>query len=203
MSLVNSYDPHLLNEKDLLRESHRRSAKAEGEWKTSRALLQRLPGGDGTRSLTHKSGHAAVALAPAGWEVGIDLECIRARQVSRLAGWMASEDEAVALAALPSESALRHFYRLWTFKEAMIKARGQDFPADLRANTLQHDVASGQWRIETTGRQGWSLRLYEAAPGWVLSVVWRAPAGERADVAWHIASDAPASPFTLSVACEG
>lgn len=153
-------------------------------------------------SISHKLGHAIVASAPPGWQIGIDLEQLRARDVLRLADWMASEAEAAALAALSSKQALRHFYRLWTFKEAMIKARGQDFPADLKTNTLTIDAASGQWRIQTPGSRAWSLRQFEAEPGWLVSVVWRAPAGESADTVWHLESDVPATPFVSTLACD-
>ena len=153
-------------------------------------------------SISHKLGHAVVASAPPDWQIGIDLEQMRARDVVRLSDWMASDAEAAALAALPSEQALQHFYRLWTFKEAMIKARGQDFPADLKTNTLTMDAASGQWRMHTPGSRAWSLRQFEAAPGWLVSVVWRAPAGESADTVWHLESDVPATPFVLTLACD-
>jgi len=153
-------------------------------------------------SISHKLGHAVVASAPLGWQIGIDLEQVCARDVVRLSDWMASNAEAAALAALPSEQALQHFYRLWTFKEAMIKARGQDFPADLKTNTLTMDAASGQWRMHTPGSRAWSLRQFEAAPGWLVSVVWRAPAGESADTVWHLESDVPATPFVLTLACD-
>lgn len=153
-------------------------------------------------SLSHKLGHVAAVIAPEGWQVGIDLERIRHRDVARLSSWMASETEADALTGMPVDQALRHFYRLWTFKEAMIKARVLDFPADLKTNTLQFDAVSGQWRIDASGERCWALRLFECEPGWVLSVVWRAPPGERAEVAWHLVSDAPASPFELAIACD-
>lgn len=153
-------------------------------------------------SLSHKLDQVAAVIAPEGWQVGIDLERIRHRDVARLASWMASEGEADALTGMPEDLALRHFYRLWTFKEAMIKARSQDFPADLKTNILRIDAVSGQWRIDASGEQGWALRLFECEPGWVLAVVWRAPPGELADVAWHLVSDAPASPFELALACD-
>jgi hypothetical protein len=35
-----------------------------------------------------------------------------------------------------------------------------------------------------------------------LSVVWRPPAGQRADVAWHIESDPPAEDFRLCASCD-
>lgn len=153
-------------------------------------------------SISHKLGHAVVASAPPGWRIGIDLEQVRARDVLPLSDWMASDAEAAALAALPPEQALRHFYRLWTFKEAMIKARGQDFPADLKTNTLTIDAASGQWCMQTPGSVAWSLRQFEAEPGWLMSVVWRAPAGESADIFWRLESDAPATPFVSTLACD-
>jgi len=158
--------------------------------------------GERAVSISHKLGHAVVVSAPPGWQIGIDLEQMRARDLVRLSDWMAADTEAAVLAALPPDQALRHFYRLWTFKEAMIKARGQDFPADLKTNTLTMDAASGQWCMQTPGSRAWSLRQFEAEPGWLVSVVWRAPTGEPADTAWHLESDAPATPFVLTLACD-
>ncbi|WP_187394950.1 4'-phosphopantetheinyl transferase family protein [Pigmentiphaga aceris] len=148
-----------------------------------------------------------MATAPSGWQLGVDLEQIRPRDVEALSTWMASDVEAAALAQLPPDLALRHFYRLWTFKEAMVKARAQDFPADLKRNTLTMEAGSGRWCIGTApdmfeGRD-WALRMFEAEPGWLLSVVWKAPPGTSADISWHIESDAPATPFALVAACDG
>ena len=158
---------------------------------------------DKTRSLSHKLDRVVAVSAPDGWQVGIDLEQIRPRDVTRLSAWMASEPEAAASRRLPAALALRHFYRLWTFKEAMIKARSQDFPADLKTNALLEDPDSGAWQIHAAGSEGWSVRVFESGDDWMLTVVWRAPGAESADVAWELVSDAPAQPFALTVAVDG
>lgn len=198
-ALVNRYDPALLRDIDLPRASATRSSVAEGEWRASRALMQRLPAHPLSTSLSHKLGHVVLACAPAGWQVGVDLEQLRPRDTLRLADWMASPLEIAALADMPPDAALRHFYRLWTVKEAMIKARGLDFPADMKRNTLVQDRATGSWRLDADGQEDWSVRVFEAEPGWVLAVVWRAPEGRQADIDWEIVSDAPEGSFQLAV----
>jgi 4'-phosphopantetheinyl transferase len=199
--LVNRYDGGLLRNVDEPRAHLRRSKSAENEWMCSRALLQLIPTAHAV-SLSHKLGHAVVAAAPSDWRIGIDLERSKPRDVARLSAWMATPCEAAALAGLAPALALRHFYRLWTFKEAMIKARGQDFPSDLKANELLEDPATGRWRIRTSDSGQWCLRVFEAAPDWVISVVWQAPGGESADLSWHLESDAPDEPFRMVLACE-
>jgi 4'-phosphopantetheinyl transferase len=201
-SLVNRYNPALLRPADLARQMHARAPRAEMEWRASRVLLQAIPV-DRIVTITHKDGYAAVATAPPGWQVGVDLEMVRTRDIARLAPWMAADHESEALRALAPEAALQHFYRLWTFKEAMIKARSQQFPVDMTCNALSFDQIAGKWSICTPGQTGWSARVFEALPHWVLSVVWRPPARQRADVAWHIESDAPEGDFRLCASCDG
>ncbi|CAM3562475.1 4'-phosphopantetheinyl transferase domain-containing protein [Bordetella sputigena] len=202
-ALAGWYRADLLHGADRPRAETARSARAELDWRVSRAVLQQaLAAGAGADaaghahveaasraapeaagfamsaapavSISHSRGHALVATAPAGWRIGVDLEAIRPRDTARLAPWCCAEDEARALASCETDAErLRAFYALWTIKESFVKAAGLAFPADMRTVGL-----AGAGRPWT----GWRLR----APGvgwsawsaviddvWLASVVWR------------------------------
>lgn len=205
---------------DQARDRSRFSARREAEWRVSRALLQASPEPAGVHSLSHRRGHAVVARAPEGWRLGVDLEHIRPRRVHELAQWCCTDDERTELAGLPDSEALRHFYRLWTCKEALIKAWGLDFPSGLRAcgltpasppvqtGTLQgpHRPASPSWRLalyEPGPRaRPWRLVVYESSD-WICSVLVSPPDERDPDravsVRWagqaNERPDRPVTPF--------
>lgn len=87
-------------------------------------------------SLTHCNGMAACAVAPTdGWAVGVDAESL-ARRASplALAERFFAADEAAELAALENENDRRaSFLRLWTLKEALVKASGTGIAGSLQA----------------------------------------------------------------------
>ena len=175
------YEASRLSPEDRARAALPRGARALLDWRVSRALKQRwLPACPGavhtgaaltgaTHSLSHSAGHACLALAPAGGRLGVDIERLRPRRLDAAASWAFSESERGWLAGLPPDRALRTFYALWTLKEALIKAGGLDFPADLRRVGLDGDGAlrapEGGWRAATLWRAG----------GWVVTVAWEVP----------------------------
>lgn len=75
----------------------------------------------GTISISHSAGYIAVIINPNKTAVGVDVEHIKARNTPR---------EVLSLICLPHEMAwydekpcLERFYRIWTAKEAIIKAQ--------------------------------------------------------------------------------
>ena len=70
--------------------------------------------------------------------IGVDLERIRPRDLAALLPQFAHPDE-IAWWHAQSDPAIA-FYRLWTLKEALLKAGGLDFPADLRRVGLMCDA---------------------------------------------------------------
>jgi 4'-phosphopantetheinyl transferase len=201
-ALAAQYRADLLHGADRRRAEMARSARAELDWRVSRALLQQAlaagvdadaagyaQAGLGPRaagsslpatpalSISHSRGHALVATAPAGWRIGVDLEAIRPRDTARLAPWCCAEDEARALASCGTDAErLRAFYTLWTIKESFIKAAGLAFPADMRAVGL---AGTGRpwpgWRLRAPGA-GWGAWSAIIDDAWAVSVVWRPPA---------------------------
>lgn len=116
--------------------------------------------------------------APSGWKVGIDLEAIRPRDVDALAGWVCCAAEREALAMLEPDARQLHFYRLWTLKEAFIKAAGLDFPADMASVGLA-PAHEGMALRAPAG--GWEACSYRLGSNWMASVVWQRPQGAAGD----------------------
>jgi len=75
-------------------------------------------------NLSHTKGLLACAITEAG-AVGIDVETLeRKSDLEKLARRFFSPLESKALLALPVEQRRERFFRIWTLKEAYIKARG-------------------------------------------------------------------------------
>lgn len=88
-----------------------------------------IAGGAPAISVSHSRTHAAVALAPCGVAVGIDIETPR-EQLRRVAPRVLSPDELAACADGDMDALLR----AWTLKEALYKAArvaGADFRRDI------------------------------------------------------------------------
>ncbi|WP_143277403.1 4'-phosphopantetheinyl transferase family protein [Bordetella genomosp. 9] len=212
--LAAQYRADLLQSADRQRAQMTRSARAERDWRVSRALLQQVSAGSAgasdsdkaapvSRSLSHSGGHAVVATAPAGWQVGVDLEALRPRDTARLAPWCCSVEEAGALAGSAADAdRLRAFYLLWTLKESFIKAAGLAFPADMRGVGLTGaGLPWNGWRLRAPGA-GWRAWSAIVDDAWMVSVAWRAPdtaeASEASDAsAAQAPPDAGAGPVPL------
>jgi 4'-phosphopantetheinyl transferase len=83
-------------------------------------------------NLSHSNGLALCALAW-NWEVGVDLEYIRpVPTAEQLAQRFFSSREHALIKALPAHDQPRAFFRLWTFKEAYLKATGKGLTHLLR-----------------------------------------------------------------------
>jgi 4'-phosphopantetheinyl transferase len=91
-------------------------------------------------NVSHTDGLAVVAVALER-EVGVDVERIRAgTETGAVAERVLGAGEAAALRALPEQRRAEAFYRLWTRREAHVKARGDGLaPAT--------DRDSGRWRL--------------------------------------------------------
>lgn len=86
-------------------------------------------------SLSHSRGRIALAISNAG-PCGIDLEHQRPRaNLLALAEQWFHPDESRLLASLTGQEQLTTFYRLWTLKEALVKATGSSVFSGILAAT--------------------------------------------------------------------
>ena len=124
-------------------------------------------------NLSHSGELALVAISEAA-EVGVDIEHIRPiRDPFALAKRFFTPGEQNELSAVPPEQQLNCFFRLWTQKEALLKATGQG-------------IANGLHRFEVTSREGGGLVAVDgraaAEFGWsLLNWTLGAPASVVAD----------------------
>ena len=126
------------------------------------------------------SGERFVVAAAVGMEPGVDIERVRTRRsLSRLARRFFSPAEQEEVAAAPDP---RHaFYRVWTRKEAVIKADGRGVAIGLD----RFDVNAGEppallharWAGAAPDEAArWSLHSLDAVPGYVAALAVRSPA---------------------------
>jgi 4'-phosphopantetheinyl transferase len=107
-------------------------------------------------------------------EVGIDVEAVDpSREVSRLAARYFSPAEADALAALPEGERGAAFHRIWTRKEAWLKARG--FGLALALDSFEMSHAPGDARLLATRPDPaeaarWELHDLDIGPGHAAAV---------------------------------
>lgn len=175
-----------LSPEDARRQPARARPKARADWEVSRVALHaaRLgPPTAGEMSLSHSHGHALCGKAPAGWAVGVDLERTRPRDFISLAGWVCSDHETRALAAMAGQAQSDFFYQLWTLKEAFIKAAGLDFPADMSKVGLVRD-AQGAWRLRAPPG-AWRAASWKVGADWMASMVWSAPDRDATYPRWQ------------------
>ncbi|MDO5102375.1 MAG: 4'-phosphopantetheinyl transferase superfamily protein [Lautropia sp.] len=122
-------------------------------------------------SLSHSQGHAVLASANFPTKLGVDLEAVRLRDYRRMLPFFVSPDEDEWWQQQPDPGLA--FYRLWTIKEALLKAQGLSFPADLPKVGLRRDddCASGL-RLEAPGSCRWQGTSAVLDGRWLLSCVW-------------------------------
>ena len=120
-----------------------------------------------------KSKFAALLCAPQPLTAGVDIEFIRPRDFKALSALVCTQEEQDYLetANWPSET----FYRLWCFKEALIKAANLDFPSDMKSVGYVFD--SGQPVGLRAGKQtDWHGTSAILADTMALACVWQGKA---------------------------
>ncbi len=116
-----------------------------------------------------------VVVAMASEEIGVDVEGLRPLpNPDRLARRICTPDELEQLDALTEEEAAAALLRLWTYKEAALKAVGLGLPGGLR--NVDVDLRPGksaQLRRLCEHRNGWSLLTADVDPDLLCSIVVR------------------------------
>ena len=135
-------------------------------------------------NVSHSGRHGLIALASEG-RVGVDVE-ERApkRSLETLIEAAMGPEEQAELAALRGADKLRLFYRLWTLKEALIKALGTGFSTDVSQFQVPPGMRSGDavgtfrfphlrsvvWGLEEIGNEEFAAALaYELPSGAALA----------------------------------
>jgi 4'-phosphopantetheinyl transferase len=132
-----------------------------------------LPDDDLSFSVSHSRSLLCCALTN-GADIGVDVERMRLVDYSTIAvRFLAPEEEAELRRADSMGEGLERFFRLWTLKEALIKAVGGTVPSSLRAFAVtSNGRAPALVRID--GRSGeraaWSLGHFQLAGGHVGAV---------------------------------
>lgn len=128
---------------------------------------------------SHSGGRALVAIARSV-QPGIDLEHrLRrgARDVLALAQRFFAPREALALGAMPPEQRGLAFLRLWTIKEAALKAEGRGLAYGLHRVVVDLGTATPTLSlVGDTSQAAWWVRELSIGPDWVAAVAWRGPA---------------------------
>lgn len=144
-------------------------------------------------NLSH-AGELTVLAVSDGVAVGVDVEeVVPDRATLALAETVFSQAELAALVALPAPSRTAAFYRCWTRKEAVIKARGLGFSADLRA----FDVSLGE---DEAPRVSATRPDAAEAARWTLAAL---PVGEGYEAALAVATGATALTVPVALTVHG
>jgi len=137
-------------------------------------------------NVAHSAGMVALAVGRVPL-IGIDVEPFDRRVPVHLAPRYFSEREVAALQALPPEEQPRRFLRLWTLKEAYLKAVGKGLSGGLDSMTFTFE-AGGGIGFEHGGdpeADRWRFREFDPG-GFLLALAYKdSAAGAAADVHWR------------------
>ena len=160
----------------LRRTLSRYAPRAPTDWRFVEGPHGRLAIADGEPgfdfNVTHTPGLAAVAIARA--QVGVDAESTERQVPLEIASRYFSASEVARLARMEHARACREFLRLWTLKEAYLKARGTGLSVPL------------------------SHMSFEATEGQVTA--WFDPVLAEDEARWQFVSTAPTAAHLLAVA---
>lgn len=165
-SCADLYRAELLDTPDKKRVAQNPALEERTDWKVSRYLKQQavLP----VLSLSHSKGSAAVLTGGVRY-AGVDLEYMRPRDFAALAEWVAAAHEQEYLAQ--RGWLCEDFYELWTLKEALLKAAGLAFPADMQRVGWQYD-SDGLRYLHVNQEGGWN-GINAKAGNFMLACVWK------------------------------
>lgn len=120
-------------------------------------------------NLSHSGDFAAIAISRAA-PVGIDIEQHRDFGTGELAERYFSLPERQWLARLSAEEALRGFYRLWTVKEAVLKAHGHGLSVPLDEVTVEFQSEGIALHLGGSLFGRWKAQELETPPGYCAAV---------------------------------
>ena len=130
-------------------------------------------------SVSHSGECGLIAFAPAG-RLGVDVEeAAPRRDLNSLIEAVMGPDEQAELDEMTGTDRLGQFYRLWTCKEALIKALGTGFSTDISRFQVPPNIRRGgvsgkfrfphlpsvTWSLQDIGREGFAAALAYELPG--------------------------------------
>ncbi len=130
-------------------------------------------------SVSHSGPHGLIAFAPEG-RLGVDVEELAPRRnLDLLMDGVLGEAEKADVASNEGERRLRSFFRLWTMKEALLKAHGKGLLIDATTFEIPRAVRRGAARgrlqlpqlpgvtlqVEDLGTEGFAAALAREVPG--------------------------------------
>lgn len=134
-------------------------------------------------NLTHTHGLVACALVD-GADIGIDAEQIDpSRPLLELAEHYFADAEIAQLRAAGGASRATAFYRLWTLKEAIIKAIGEGLSLPLKRFAFTLEPLS--LTIEGGDAREWHVEECRTVPEHAMALALRRPPGAAVAVAWR------------------
>lgn len=135
-----------------------------------------VPGGP-SFSISHSGGFVLLAFAADG-RLGVDVEAVRVpRDLLKLARRAFVPEEAAEIAAMREDERLRPFFRIWSRKEAILKALGTGLTA-LRTIRMswRADVDNALLEIAPPeDRSAWTVRSLACHPSVESAVAWDRP----------------------------
>jgi 4'-phosphopantetheinyl transferase len=145
-------------------------------------------------SLSH-SGEWTLYAVSRGAPVGVDIERATPEiDPDRTAARFFTPEEAAALAALPARSKREAFFRVWTRKEAYLKARGGGVPSRLRAVVVSTGETAAVLfdRNDRDVASHWTLRDLDAPDGYAAALAVQGRIGRIQVIEWRLDGE-PAS----------
>ena len=137
-------------------------------------------------NLSHSTGHGLIAFASRGRprrRIGVDAEVRRPdRDFDGIGERVFGAEERAALTAARGDDKARLFYRLWTLKEALIKALGTGFSLDPSTfevpSSMVHGVDTGTFRFPHEPADAWHVACLGDAR-FAAAIACEVDAGER------------------------
>jgi len=124
-------------------------------------------------NVSHAEDTAMYAIA-SGAEVGIDIEAtMRNVDIDGVARHAFSASECEVLAALAPDARREAFFRIWTRKEAYVKARGEGLSYPTRSFTVSHDGDDNALlhdERDERAQDRWRVSGLEAPPGFAAAL---------------------------------
>lgn len=147
-----------------------------------------LPGGEIHFNLSDSGALLALALARND-PIGVDVERIEApRDLEGLLERVFAARELAWWRTRAAETRLADFYRVWTRKEAVLKATGEGIRRELAAICVVGDDEHGSPKLaREPERDGdaWTLLDFVPAEGFAGALAWRGPSRDVAVRSWR------------------